>query len=58
MTGIDDFLLGYGQDTEIHDPVISAAMSHASYLSDVQLITGEILVFTGIFLVGLAFFAI
>ena len=58
MTGIDDFLHGYGQDTENHDPVNSAAMSHASYLSDVQLITGEILVFTGIFLVGLAFFAI
>ncbi|MCH4012850.1 MAG: hypothetical protein LKE64_00755 [Solobacterium sp.] len=53
MTGIDDFLLGYGQDTEIHDPVISAVMSHASYLSDVQLTTGEILVFIGIFLEGL-----
>lgn len=58
MTGIDGFLLEYGQDTEIHDPVISAAMSHASYLSDVQLITGEILAFIGIFLEELAFFAI
>lgn len=49
MTGIDDFLLGYGQDTEIHDPVISAAMSHASYLSDVQLTTVEILVSSAFF---------
>lgn len=57
LTGAGDFLLGYGEETP-GDSFVSIMMSNAPRLSDAQLIWGGLLGFLGLFLEGLAFFAI
>lgn len=57
LTGIGDFLLGYAE--EIPGTTIAASvMSGAPNLADWQMITGSLLGFFGIFLEGIAFFAV
>ena len=57
MTGAGDFLLGFGEEIR-GSTLASNVMSNAMNLSDAQLIWGGLLGFIGLFLEGLAFFAI
>lgn len=57
ITGIGDFILGYAEATETTN-LASVVMSGALNLADWQLIWGGLLGFFGIFLEGLASFAI
>ena len=57
MTGAGDFLLGFGEEIR-GNTLASNVMSNAMNLSDAQLIWGSLLGFIGLFLEGLAFFAI
>lgn len=57
MTGAGDFLLGFGEEVR-GNTLASNVMSNAMHLSDAQLIWGGLLGFIGLFLEGLAFFAI
>lgn len=55
MTGIGDFLVGYGEETEAAG-LAESLMASAVNLSDGQLIWGGLLGMLGLFLEGLAFF--
>ena len=57
MTGIGDFLVGYGENTEVSG-LAESVLANAVNLSDGQLIAGGLLGAFGLFLEGLAFFAI
>ena len=57
MTGIGDFLLGYGEEMEA-DGFAQQLMANALSLSDAQLIAGGLLGAVGLFLEGMACFAI
>ena len=57
MTGAGDFLLGFGEEIR-GSTLASNVMSNAMNLSDAQMIRGGLLGFIGLFLEGLAFFAI
>ena len=57
LTGIGDFLLGYAESAAGTDIAVSI-MSGAPNLSDWQMIAGGLLGFVGIFLEGLACFAV
>ena len=57
MTGIGDFLIGFGEETEVTG-FAESVMANAVNLSDTQLIWGGLLGALGLFLEGLAFFAI
>ena len=57
ITGIGDFLLGYGENTELSG-FAESVLANAVNLSDGQLIAGGLLGAFGLFLEGLAFFAI
>ena len=57
ITGIGDFLLGYGESTA-GVSIATSVMASAPNLTDRQMIEGSLLGFFGIFLEGLAFFAV
>lgn len=57
MTGAGDFLLGFGEETR-GTGLASKMMSNALNLSDAQLIWGGLLGMVGLFLEGLACFAV
>jgi len=57
MTGIGDFLIGFGEEAEVTG-FAESVMANAVNLSDTQLIWGGLLGALGIFLEGLAFFGI
>lgn len=57
MTGIGDFLVGYGASPEVRG-LAESMLTSAVNMSDGQLITGGLLGTFGLFLEGLAFFAI
>ena len=57
LTGIGDFLLGYGESTT-GGSIAASLMSSAPNLSDSQMIIGGLLGLFGIFLEGLSFFGI
>lgn len=57
MTGVGDFLLGFGEETA-GEGIAALVMSNAANLSDTQLIWGGLLGFLGLFLEGLAFFGV
>ena len=57
LTGIGDFLLGYGESTA-GSSIPTSVMASAPSLTDWQMITGSLLGFFGIFLEGLACFAV
>ena len=57
MTGIGDFLIGFGEELETAT-LAERVMANAVNLTDAQLIWGGLLGFVGLFLEGLAFFAI
>jgi len=57
ITGIGDFLLGYGESTA-GGSFAASVMASAPNLSDGQMIAGGLLGFFGIFLEGLACFAV
>ena len=57
ITGIGDFLLGFGEETEASG-FAESLMANAMNLSDSQLIAGGLLGVFGIFLEGLAYFAV
>ena len=57
LTGIGDFLLGYGESTAGRS-IATSVMASAPNLTDWQMITGSLLGFFGIFLEGLACFAV
>ncbi len=57
LTGIGDFLLGYG-DSTAGGSLAASVMASAPNLADWQMITGSLLGFFGIFLEGLACFAV
>ena len=57
MTGIGDFLLGYAEETAGVN-LATGVMSSAPNLSDGQMIAGSLLGLVGIFLEGLAYFAV
>ncbi len=57
MTGIGDYLVGYGENTEVSG-FAESFMANAVNMSDGQLIAGGLLGAFGLFLEGLAFFAI
>lgn len=57
LTGIGDFLLGYAEQTPT-SAIATSFMAGAPNLEDWQMIAGGLLGFVGIFLEGLAFFAI
>ena len=57
ITGVGDFLLGYGEET-IATNFATSLMSNAQNLADWQLIAGGLLGLFGLFLEGLAFFAV
>lgn len=57
LTGIGDFLLGYG-DSTAGGSLAVRVMASAPNLADWQMITGSLLGFFGIFLEGLACFAV
>ena len=57
LTGAGDFLLGFGEETR-GNSLASNVMANAMNLSDAQLIWGGLLGFIGLFLEGLAFFAV
>ena len=57
LTGIGDFLLGYGESTA-GSSIATSVMASAPNLADWQMIVGGLLGFFGIFLEGLACFAV
>ena len=57
LTGIGDFLLGYGESTA-GGSLAASVMASAPNLTDWQMIAGGLLGFFGIFLEGLACFAV
>ena len=57
LTGIGDFLLGYGESTAGRS-IAASVMASAPNLTDWQIIAGSLLGFFGIFLEGLACFAV
>ena len=57
LTGIGDFLLGYGESTA-GSSLATSVMASAPNLTDWQMITGSLLGFFGIFLEGLSCFAV
>ena len=57
MTGIGDFLIGFGEEMEVSG-FAESVMANALNLSDTQLIWGGLLGALGLFLEGLAFFGI
>ena len=57
LTGIGDFLLGYGESTA-DSSIATSVMASAPNLADWQMIVGGLLGFFGIFLEGLACFAV
>lgn len=57
LTGIGDFLLGYSESTA-GSSIATRVMSSATNLTDWQMIVGSLLGFVGIFLEGLACFAV
>ena len=57
LTGIGDFLLGYAESTA-GSSLATSVMASAPNLTDWQMITGSLLGFFGIFLEGLACFAV
>ncbi len=57
LTGIGDFLLGYGESTA-GSSIATSVMASAPNLTDWQMIAGSLLGFVGIFLEGLACFAV
>ena len=57
LTGIGDFVLGYAENTS-GGSIAASIMASAPNLQDWQMITGSLLGFFGIFLEGLAFFAV
>lgn len=57
LTGIEDFLLGYAQSAA-GGSLATSVMASAPNLADWQLIAGSLLGFIGIFLEGLACFAV
>ncbi|MBO6159168.1 MAG: hypothetical protein J6P72_07920, partial [Firmicutes bacterium] len=57
MTGIGDFLIGFGDEMEASG-FAESVMANALNLSDTQLIWGGLLGALGLFLEGLAFFGI
>jgi len=57
LTGIGDFLLGYAESTA-GSSLAASVMASAPNLTDRQMITGSLLGFFGIFLEGLACFAV
>jgi len=57
LTGIGDFLLGFAEETPGGN-FAASVMSGAANLADWQMITGSLLGFFGIFLEGLACFAV
>ncbi len=57
MTGIGDFLIGFGEEMEVSG-FAESVMANALNLSDAQLIWGGLLGALGLFLEGLAFFGI
>ena len=57
ITGIGDFLLGFGEEMEASG-FAEGLMANAMNLSDSQLIWGGLLGVFGIFLEGLAYFAV
>ena len=57
ITGVGDFLLGYGDETSGTN-LATNMMSTAPNLSDLQMILGGLLGVIGIFLEGLAYFAV
>ena len=59
LTGIGDFMLGYGQAENMEGYGLAASvLASAPNLADWQMIAGGLLGFFGIFLEGLAYFAI
>ncbi len=57
LTGIGDFLPGYGESTA-GSSIATSVMASAPNLTDWQMIAGSLLGFFGIFLEGLACFAV
>ncbi len=57
LTGIGDFLLGYAENTA-GSSIAASVMASAPNLADWQMIVGGLLGFFGIFLEGLACFAV
>lgn len=57
MTGIGDFFLGYGEELPTSN-MAASVMANAPNLAEWQLIAGGLLGMIGLFLEGLAFFAI
>ena len=57
MTGLGDFFLGYGEELPMTG-FAASVMANAPNLADWQLIAGGLLGMVGLFLEGLAFFAI
>ena len=57
LTGIGDFLLGYA-DSTAGSSIATSVMASAPNLQDWQMIVGGLLGFFGIFLEGLAYFAV
>ena len=57
LTGIGDFLLGYGESTA-GSSLATSVMASAPNLTNWQMITGSLLGFFGIFLEGLSCFAV
>ena len=57
LTGIGDFLLGYAENTS-GNSLAASVMASAPNLADWQMIAGSLLGFFGIFLEGLACFAV
>ena len=59
LTGIGDFMLGYGQAENMENYGLAASvLASAPNLADWQMIVGGLLGFFGIFLEGLSCFAI
>lgn len=57
MTGLGDFLLGFGEELPTSN-MAASVMANAANLADWKLIAGGLLGMIGLFLEGLAFFAI
>ena len=57
MTGIGDFFLGFGEELPTSN-MAASVMANAPNLTEWQLIAGGLLGMVGLFLEGLAFFAI
>ena len=58
LTGIGDFILGYADSITGGSTLAASVMASAANLADWQMIAGGLLGFFGIFLEGLAFFAV